>query len=335
MTAPPRVVAPTMVEEYVDGRAGANQKRLAPSATPEAYYDYPPVKKPHWTPFIPLYFFVGGVAAGSALVGALAELFGSRRARPIARSARMLAAPLIGVGQLFLIADLGRPERAHHMFRIIKPRSPMSMGSWGLGAFSLVTGTQLVAELARRGVLARTFAILTRPLAAFAIPTSLFVAGYTGVLLSATSIPFWSAARRHLAPMFIASAVATGSAALSVATGGRADPSTRGALATTLAAGVLAEGLVGAVMEGELGRSRRHLDQGPEAPLHRAGQLVGLVAPLLLVGPRIANGRAPSRRALIAASALALLGGAAMRFSIVGAGKRSADEAQSYWERTS
>jgi hypothetical protein len=135
--------------------------------------------------------------------------------------------------------------------------------------------------------------------------------------------------------MFIASAVATGSAALSVATGGRADPSTRGALATTLAAGVLAEGLVGAAMEGELGRSRRHLDQGPEAPLHRAGQLVGLVAPLLLVGPRIANGRAPSRRALIAASALALLGGAAMRFSIVGAGKRSADEAQSYWERTS
>ena len=30
----------------------------------------------------------------------------------------------------FLVADLGRPERFHHMLRVAKPSSPMSLGTW-------------------------------------------------------------------------------------------------------------------------------------------------------------------------------------------------------------
>jgi formate-dependent nitrite reductase membrane component NrfD len=338
MRAPSRAVAPTMVEEYVDGRAPANQAGAAALATPVAYYDYPPLKKPHWKPYIPAYFFVGGVAAGAALVGALAELFGSRRARPIGRAARLMSAPLVALGQLLLIADLGRPERGPNMFRIVKPRSPMSMGTWGLATFSLVTGTQFVGEVAAKmtgpGVVSRLLGLLAQPLAAIVIPPALFVGGYTGVLLSATSVPLWSAARRHLAPLFVSSAVATGSAALALATANAlAEPGRRG-LATTMAAGIVAEAAVGAAMERQLGKSRRHLDEGPNATLHRTGQLVGLVAPLVLVGPGLARGTAP-RPLLVAAAMLALVGGCAMRFSIVGAGKHSADDAASYWERTS
>src|SRR4029079_2386236 len=47
----------------------------------------------------------------------------------------------------FLIADLGRPERVHHMLRGDKPRSPMSMGTWLLSAYGPGVGVAAVAEL--------------------------------------------------------------------------------------------------------------------------------------------------------------------------------------------
>src|SRR5690349_12850098 len=60
-------------------------------AQPTTYYGRPMLKKLTWKWFIPFYFFLGGVAGGTALLGALAELFGGPRHRSTVRHARYLA----------------------------------------------------------------------------------------------------------------------------------------------------------------------------------------------------------------------------------------------------
>ena len=44
-----------------------------------------------------------------------------------------------------LVLDLGDPLRFHHMLRVFKPSSPMSLGTWCLSAYSLPL-TLLVAS---------------------------------------------------------------------------------------------------------------------------------------------------------------------------------------------
>src|SRR5690606_41113675 len=71
-----------------------------------------------------------------------------------------LAAALSGAaGSALLVAELGRPERFLNMLRVIKPTSPMSLGSWILAlqggltaaaAGSAVTGLLPARSEARR-----------------------------------------------------------------------------------------------------------------------------------------------------------------------------------------
>ena len=326
------LVQPTMVPQYLEGRAPERQREGRTAERP-AYYAYPPLKKPHWKFHVPLYFYLGGIAAGTQLVASLAALFGGRREAPVVRAGRYLSAPLVAIAQLLLIADLGRPERAHHMFRIVKTRSPMSMGSWGLALFSGVSGLLFVLQGFGDVLRARWAAAIAMPLAVLAIPASLFTGGYTGVLLSATAVPLWAKGRGALPPLFLSSALATGGAAIGamLALVGRAPRSP--ALATAIAAGLAGELAAEAALEATLGESRRHLTAPPEAIRHRAAVALGVVAPLVLLAPAI-GGRAPSASRLLLASALALAGGLVTRFSIIEAGKHSADDASSYWDWT-
>jgi formate-dependent nitrite reductase membrane component NrfD len=93
----------------------------------------------------------------------------------------------------------------------------MSVGSWGLSAFSMFSGLTVVIQAARDGLLgkwwvARLLAKLPQKL--IAIPgmvLATFVGGYTSVLLSATSIAVWNRSRM-LGVVFIASAFSTGTA---------------------------------------------------------------------------------------------------------------------------
>src|SRR5512133_3584578 len=99
------------------------------------YYGYPALKRPEWRWEIPAYFFLGGLAAGSYLIATLADLFGTQEDRPVSRVGRYLAFASVAVSPLLLVRDLGRPERFSHMLRILKTRSPMSMGTFGLSGF--------------------------------------------------------------------------------------------------------------------------------------------------------------------------------------------------------
>ena len=46
-----------------------------------------------------------------------------------------------------LVADLGRPERFHHMLRVAKPTSPMSVGTWILAPYAPGVGSRPLSEL--------------------------------------------------------------------------------------------------------------------------------------------------------------------------------------------
>ncbi|HYN93067.1 MAG TPA: NrfD/PsrC family molybdoenzyme membrane anchor subunit, partial [Pilimelia sp.] len=120
----------------------------------DSYYGRPVVKAPVWHHDVAAYLFTGGVAAGSALLAAGADLTGRPQLR---RAGRLSAVAALGASTYLLVHDLGRPARFHHMLRVAKPTSPMSVGTWVLAAFGPAAGLAAAAEAApwlpRRGPL--------------------------------------------------------------------------------------------------------------------------------------------------------------------------------------
>jgi formate-dependent nitrite reductase membrane component NrfD len=186
-----------------------------------SYYDYPVLKAPVWRWEIIWYFFFGGLAAGCYVIASIAALFGSREDRIVARTGYYLSLLSLLPCPVLLTKDLGRPERFLHMLRIFKVKSPMSMGTWGLVCFSLFSGVTAVIQVARDGILGRWWGprlLAALPQRLLAIPGSalgVFLGGYTGVLLTATSVPLWSRSK-VLGAIFISSAVSTSSALISL-----------------------------------------------------------------------------------------------------------------------
>ncbi|WP_433292948.1 NrfD/PsrC family molybdoenzyme membrane anchor subunit [Actinoplanes sp. CA-030573] len=183
---------------------------MVPKADFRSYYGRPIVRPAPWTHDVAAYLFTGGLAAGSALLAAGGQATGRPRTR---RAGRVAALGALGASTYFLVADLGRPERFHHMLRVAKPTSPMSMGTWILSAFGAAAGTAALAEaaplvptrLARR-VLPPVGAVAG--LGAAAVAPAL--ATYTAVLLADTATPSWHAAYPELPFVFAGSALASG-----------------------------------------------------------------------------------------------------------------------------
>ena len=165
---------------------------------------------PEWRWFIVAYFFLGGLAGGSYFLATLMDRFGTERDRPLARLGYLIAFPIVCLCGLVLTVDLGRPERFWHMlvqsqtFRpMLKTYSPMSSGAWVLLLFSGCAFLSFAATLAERGAERgrSDWAILRQlaPAAPFGRLVTglgailgLYLAGYTGVLLSVTNRPIWA-----------------------------------------------------------------------------------------------------------------------------------------------
>jgi formate-dependent nitrite reductase membrane component NrfD len=127
----------------------------------------------------------------------------------VAKAGYALAFPLIMICPLLLTLDLGMPVRAFNMFRLFKWGSPMSVGSWALLGFGIVSLFSLLLVLRDRPGDRRIRQIL-------AIPGGIlgfFIASYTGVLLGATNRPIW-VWNSWIGPLFLVSAFSTGVAAL-------------------------------------------------------------------------------------------------------------------------
>jgi hypothetical protein len=182
----------------------------------ETYYGRPVVKRSHYGWLIATYFFVGGLAGGAQVIATLADLLGGRRDRATVRAGRYLALAGALVSPALLIADLHVKSRWYNMLRIFRRTSPMSIGSWTLAAFGTVTGLEAALPLA-----ADLFGLVGarrvgRWLGVPAAGAGALMTVYTGTLLSATSVPRWSAGYRQIAPLFGASGFSTAAAALSL-----------------------------------------------------------------------------------------------------------------------
>ncbi len=176
------------------------------------------VRPPGWTWFILGYFFLAGLSGGCYVLGTMLRLFGRPRDETAARFAFLAAFPLVLVCPVLLTIDLGQPTRFWHMLVDSAGgglnffyRSPMSVGVWGLSAFSIFAFVSFVDALdwpvrdLLRGV-------LRPPVMVVGSVLGLFLCAYTGVLLSVSNQPVWSDGW-PLGGLFLASAL-SGSAAL-------------------------------------------------------------------------------------------------------------------------
>jgi formate-dependent nitrite reductase membrane component NrfD len=283
------------------------EQAMVPEVDLRTYYDRPVLKRPVWKWYIPAYFFAGGLAGASSVLALAARLRGNHA---LARRARLVSLLGIAVSPVFLIADLGRPERFYNMLRVAKPTSPMSMGTWLISVFGPASGAAAVSDLTGLfpglGRLCEVVAALLGPL----------VATYTAVLTSDTAIPAWHEAWRELPFVFAGgSAASAGAAAVLLTPAADAGPARR-----LTVVGAAMEVAAGQAMEANLG--------GLAAP-YRAGAASGpaKAAKVLLVGG--AGLVAVSRRRPVVArigAAMALTGVALTRWSVFKAGFDSAED---------
>ena len=312
-----------------DAFAGATAPGgFAPSPT---YFEKPLLKRPHWGWNVVTYLFFGGIMGGSAIIAALAKNDASPSARRLVTNAKLTSLALAAVCPLVLISHLGRPERFLNMLRILKFKSPMSVGVWGLVAFSAVATGGVVEEAVERKLLPRMFGLLVPP-GAHALQAVLggFIGGYTGVLISATAIPIWAKGKRHIPAFSVASGIAGACALQSLLLCN--DDENEDALRKlekfeTAAAAVELlllldfkrhSGPYGKPMyEGALGERFKALTMG-----------LGLAFPLAVNAFRtIAIPRAKTARMLTIATSLAtLFGGYILRDTLIESGKLSADD---------
>lgn len=163
------------------------------------------------------YIFLAGLSGSAAIVSTIAEAVLGRPAQGVGRRGRYLAMLAPTLGAVLLVWDLHTPQRFYNMWRIAKPTSPMSIGTWILTAFIPSAGLGAAAQglgdlLPGVGWLKPAARIASAPSAI----TGAGLSVYTASLLAATSTPYWAASPRALAVRFGASSVASGAAALAI-----------------------------------------------------------------------------------------------------------------------
>ncbi len=288
---------------------------MVPRASFTSYYGRPVLKPPVWKDDIAYYFFLGGLAAGCSLLAAGADQTGRPELR---RGTRLGALGALGLGTYYLIHDLGRPDRFHHMLRVAKPTSPMSVGTWVLAAYGPAMGVAALSEVMpawlRRTLPGRLMDVAARPAGLAAATLAPAVASYTAVLLSQTAVPAWHEAHPELPFIFTASAAASaGGLGMIVAPTAQASPARRLAMY-----GAIVELAASRRLENRLGLVGEAFTTGaPARTLERASTLTAAgVLGSMLLGRR-------SRIAAALSGAALLAGGYYERLGLLHAGVES------------
>jgi formate-dependent nitrite reductase membrane component NrfD len=331
------------VSETPQDRGKQSDGRVETSHHPEAdsrrsdrnYYGIPPIKRAHWTWQIPIYFWLGGIGAGTQLFATVAQLLGHED-EALKRASRYTVLVTMLLSPVLLIWDLGRPERFYNMLRILKLRSPMSTQSWSLFTFGNLGGLIAARQAAEDGLLlgdnplSRLVIRLIpdRLLTVLVLPFGLFVGFNTGNLVSATSVPIWARNWMLMGPTFLASGLSTALSWLSLALhlGRWGEAKSLRVLRRAEKATIVIEAALIAASLLRMGKWSKPLFSREVAPLFVGGTLLGgIAAPLaLLLGKE-------SRSKSMLASTLALAGGLAFRFAIILAGRKSADDPEAYF----
>jgi Ni/Fe-hydrogenase subunit HybB-like protein len=283
-----------------------HDSNTSPSAV--GYVAGPVTKVPDWHGLVAWDLLFNSLTTGLYLVAAIGELAVPQVFATVARWAYPVALVFLIADLICLVLDLGDPLRFHHMLRVFKPSSPMSLGTWCLVVYSLPLTMAAALSLLSQG---ETMEWARQAMLVFGLLPALATAAYKGVLLSTNAQPGWKDAR-WLGGCLANSAVVLGCAemlVLSIILGQeRASAILRTALGLLLVLNMIPLGLL-------LANLRPALAQiFTPAQRWRGGVLIlggGVVIPvgLLLVGDNDST--------MLIAVSLLLLGNLVMRFLII------------------
>jgi hypothetical protein len=269
----------------------------------------PVTKAPDWHGLVAWDMLFNNLTTGLFLAAALGELTSPVNFMLVARVAYPLALVLLIVDLSCLVLDLGDPLRFHHMLRVFKPTSPMSLGTWCLAIYSIPLTLATVLSLSPPGWSAVEW--IRRAVVILGLFPALGSAVYKGVLLSTTSQLGWRDAR-WLGGYLTSAALVLGSAemlALSVLMGQETAASIlRLALTFLIVVNAVPLFLVITELWPELSR------------IYTRRQLLGLAALCIGVGVLVPLGLLPFGRSSLSvlfAVFLLLLGNLSIRFVIV------------------
>jgi formate-dependent nitrite reductase membrane component NrfD len=161
-----------------------------------------------WGILLAAYLFVGGMAGGAYIIGALADLTGrkTKEWKVLSKSGIYVSLFSIIVGLVLLILDLGRfevaplsPLNAYVNF----PTSIMTVGTWIITAFTVVSLLTAILWFFRGNRYIRKL------LEIVGLLLGISTAAYTGILLTfARGRPFWNTP--FLPSTFVVSGMLTG-----------------------------------------------------------------------------------------------------------------------------
>lgn len=177
-----------------------------------------------WGNYILFFMFFVGLSAGGLIIASAGRLFGVGRFKPIVRLAVLEAAVAVMLAAMFLLPDIGRPERLWHLFRYPNLTSPMI---WDIAIVTIYfaisafyTWLYARADLARAGsplalgtgtsptTMAREER-LKSGLAWIALPAAVLLHSITAWIFGLQiSRGFWYSA--IMAPLFVSSALVSG-----------------------------------------------------------------------------------------------------------------------------
>ncbi|MGV4889967.1 NrfD/PsrC family molybdoenzyme membrane anchor subunit [Streptomyces viridosporus] len=288
---------------------GRGEQAMVPDAGFSSYYGKPVLNRPTWKALdIAGYLYLGGLAGASSLLAAGADA----TARPaLARTAKLGAAGAISLSLVALVHDLGRPARFLNMLRVVKPTSPMNLGSWLLAGYAPLTMAAAAADVAGR------YRVVGAAATAGAAALGPAVATYTAVLLCDTAVPSWHEGHREL-PFVFAGSAATAAAGLALAGAptGQTGPARRAAvLGTALELGAFR------LMKRRMGLAAEPYGTGRPRTLLRAAEALTAGGAVLAVSA----GRRSRVLGAVAGTAL-LAGSAVLRFGVFHAGVASAED---------
>jgi formate-dependent nitrite reductase membrane component NrfD len=177
----------------------------------------------HW--HIPLYLFLGGLAAGLLFFAALYHIMGKEKEMPTTvKWATFLAAPALIIGLLALFLDLRHKAYFWRLYTTIRFESPMSWGAWTLlviTPLSMIWSASYLRELVptwdwKFSWLKKfeKFVISYRSVIAWMMVVLAVILGiYTGILLSAFNArPLWNTSIMGF--LFLASGLSSGAAVI-------------------------------------------------------------------------------------------------------------------------
>ncbi len=177
----------------------------------------------HWP--IPVYLFLGGLAAGILFFAALYTILGKEKEMPTAVKWSTFVVPgVLTIGLMALFYDLKHQLFFWQLYTTVRIESPMSWGAWVLmiiTPLSIVWSASYIKEAIPGwkwkfkifDVMEVYVSKYRKALAWLMITLSIILGIYTGILLSAFNArPLWNTS--ILGPLFLVSGLSTGAATI-------------------------------------------------------------------------------------------------------------------------